>query len=69
VEFNRIYLSPYSPLKTKRQIKRIGPTGFHKKQMANVDFVKKTRSDSPTESSETDIFKMLEFLIDNIFFM
>ena len=48
--------------------------------MANVDagtsarkrqilFCKKNNTDSTKKFSETDIFNMLEFLIDNIFFM
>jgi hypothetical protein len=56
----------YSPVKTKRHIKRISPTVFHKKKS---NFVKKNHSDSTQTFFETDIIKMFEFFIDSIFVM
>jgi hypothetical protein len=73
--------SKLAPLKTKRQFKRIIQTVFHGKEWSpeiqylvlgrnKSHFVQKQNySDSTKKISESDVIKIIVFLIDNTFAM
>ena len=72
-------LNKYSPFQTKRQIERVGITLFHKKEQrkkipvssvvlgSDKSYFVKNHSDSNKKLSETNIIKILDFLIGSIF--